>query len=123
MEWGGEGEGNLHLFYVYLELQLFLDMFLADQWVEQCTTKTASARNPSLGNLSVILYYIVLFQFLLYFARKFFIIFFFAGLDDNKCQIPLYGGSYFFSKIKDCFCLVDGMLSFHRELNITEGTA
>ena len=91
--------------------------------MDKCTTKTASARNLSLGNLFVILYYIVLLQFLLYFARKFFIIFFFAGLDDNKCQIPLFGGSYFFSKIKYCFCLVDGMLSFHRELNITEGTA
>ena len=65
----------MHLFYVYLELQLFLDMFLTDQWVEQCTTKTASARNPSLGNLSVILYYIVLFQFLLYFAWKFLLFF------------------------------------------------
>ena len=65
----------MHLFYVYLELQLFLDMFLTDQWVEQCTTKMASARNPSLGNLSVILYYIVLFQFLLYFAWKFLLFF------------------------------------------------
>lgn len=65
----------MHLFYVYLELQLFLDMFLTDQWVEQYTTKTASARNPSLGNLSVILYYIVLFQFLLYFAWKFLLFF------------------------------------------------
>ena len=83
----------MHLFYVYLELQLFLDMFLADQWVEQCITKTASARNPSLGNLSVILYFIVSFQFL-----EVFIIFSFAGLDDNKCQIPIFGGSYFFPK-------------------------
>ena len=98
-------------------------MFLADQWVEQCTTKTASARNSSLGQLSVILYYIVLFQFLLYFAWNFLLFFFFAGLDDNKCQIPLFGGAYFFSKIKYCFFLVDGMLSFHRELNITKGTA
>ena len=65
----------MHLSYVCLELQLFLDMFLAVQWVEQCTTKAVSARNPSLGNLSVILYYIVLFQFLLYFAWKFLLFF------------------------------------------------
>lgn len=65
----------MHLFYVYLELQLFLDMFLAVQWVEQCTAKAASARNPSLGNLSVILYFILLFQFLLYFAWKFLLFF------------------------------------------------
>ena len=98
-------------------------MFLADQWVEQCTTKTASARNRSLGNLSVILYFIVLFQFLLYFAWKFLLFFPLLVLMIISAKSLCLVAHIFFSKIKYCFFLVDGMLSFHRELNITEGTA
>ena len=102
MERGGEREGNLHLFYVYLELQLFLDMFLADQWVEQCTTKTASARNPSLGNLSVISYYIVLFQFFLYFAWKFVLFFSLLVLMIISAK-SLYLGAHIFFQNKVLF--------------------
>lgn len=90
------------LFYVYLELQLFLDMFLADQWVEQGTTKTASARNPSLENLSVILYFIVLFQFLLYFAWKFLLFFSLLVLMIISAK-SLYLGAHIFFQNKILF--------------------
>ena len=88
------------LFYVYLELQLFLDMFLADQWVEQCTAKAVwlSARNPSLGNLSVILYFIVLFQFLLYFAWKFLLFFSLLVLMIISAKSLYLGAHIFFPK-------------------------